>query len=228
MPGGAGQPIGMGPNGPIYASAGGGGVMGSIPGASPTLPTPPNLTEIQANPQLQQVYNSIFGKVGTTDPLLEENLANIRARMSADTTGRAINRATGKIEDQLAGHLQANKERAARMGGGGGEAAGARKLASDAQRAEAAASADISLGRERDLDTLALGAFPSYLAPGQQQMGYLNAAGGAAQAVAGNQLGAAGQALQAWQAQQAAQAQQQQMALQQQMAMLQMYSNLWS
>lgn len=200
----------------------------TIPGVPGTLPTAPNLTEIQANPQLQQVFESIFPKMGTADPYLLKNIANIEGRMDADTTGRAISRATSKIQDQLAGHLQANKERALRMGGGGGEEYGAARLTDAAQRAQAGAAADISLGRERDLDALALGAGSAYAAPGNRELGWAGAAGGAAQAVAGNQLGAAGQALQAWQQQQQTQLAQQQLAMQQQMAMLNMYSNLWS
>lgn len=227
--GGSGQvnPMNLGYNPITGEPTPGAGGVGGVPGVPGTLPTPPNLTEVQANPQLQQVFQTMFGKVGTSNPLLEENLANIRGRMSADTTQRAIDRASGTIQDQLAGALQANKERGQGRGGGG-TAAGELALTESAQRNAARASADISLGRERDLDALAMGALPSYAAPGQREMGWANAAGGAANASASNQLGAAGQALSAWQAQVQAQQAAQQMAMQQQMAMLNMYQSLWS
>lgn len=229
FPGGGGSGSGaVDPNmagQPGYVPGAGG--AGSIPGVPGTPPSPPNITDIQANPQLMEVYSKLFSMGGSADPFLMKNIANIEGRMDADTTQRAIDRASGTITDQLAGALQANKERGQGRGGGG-TAAGAQALTESSLRNQARASADISLGREKDLDALALGAGSAYAAPGNREAGYYNSAAGAAGNVASNQLGGAQTALQAWQAAQNTKLQEQQLAMQQQQAMIQMYSNLWS
>ena len=100
---------------------------------------------------------------------LDEQYARYKERLSSDTTGRAIDRATGSIADAAAGRKAGQATQLARRGvlgtGVGDQESG--KIDAAAQRAQAGAAADISLGRERDLDALVLGGSGIAGAPGQ-------------------------------------------------------------
>ena len=100
---------------------------------------------------------------------LDEQYAAYKKRLSSDTTGRAIDRATGSIADAAAAQKSAQATQLARRGvlgsGVGDQESG--RIDAAAQRAQAGASADISLGRERDLDALVLGGQGIAAAPGQ-------------------------------------------------------------
>jgi hypothetical protein len=163
------------------------------------------------------------------DPLLTEQVQNLRSRISNDPTQAAIRAATVGIEDNLATMLQRNRERAAAMGGsgGGGEIEGAQNLEDAAKRDIARASTDIALNRQDAIDRLILGGSTIMAAPGQREIlgrqlrqGSLAQAGAAASNIAGNQQAA--QQFGANLAQVEAE-----MAMQQQQAMLQLYNSLW-
>ena len=210
--------------------------------AMPAMPAPqvmaapaPSLTSVATaapNPQQQQVFGQIQQRLATPDPLLAENVQNLRNRMSADTTQRAIDRSSSAVTDSLAGAVQRSREAAARSGTAGNYAPQVQALEEGAQRAQAGAAAGIALGREQSLDQLALGAGSAYAAPSGRDLSLLGQASGAANASAATQSDALSQALQAWRAQQEVQLQQQQ--LQQQQAndavrnFTVLYNNLWS
>lgn len=151
----------------------------------------------QLSPQIQgflDQYKDVIGRMkgAGPDPLLAEQVQNLRNRLSTDTTDRAINRATGSIADAAAGAKSGMRTALARRGVGTleGEGVGGSELGkidAAAQRAKAGASADISLKREQDLDRLVLGGQGIMGAPGQyglqqnaQLLGALGQAGGLA------------------------------------------------
>lgn len=182
---------------------GGGGTLpggGGLPGvAGPDLKNfaqkDPRVEYAQE--QLKGRYQQLLGREGQMDPFLQESIQNLRQRQSADTTARATDVASSRIRDQQAGQEAALASRAARTGSAGG---GYGQLAEASQRAQAKAAADIQLGRERDLDQLAIAGHnilqsPSQLALAQsgqsnQMLGTL-----AGQADMGARLGLAQQGL---------------------------------
>jgi hypothetical protein len=149
------------------------------------------------------------------DPLLEESIGNLRERMSTDTTGRAIDRAQSKNADVVAGQRRALTGRLSRSGLGGQAGLSNKlnmRLDDKLARANAGAAADISLGRERDLDSLTLAGHGILSAPGQRELqqqqianGLLNTGLGAASSLAGIGLGQQQLGLQQWNSQNAAQ-----------------------
>ena len=155
-------------------------------------PTTTNRTE--ADPKMEAAWTRASGRVGTLearegreDPYLREHMDRFRGRMSSDTTDRAIGRATGAIRGQAAGARSAQEARNAAMGRTAGY--GGSGIDEAAQRAKARAAADITMGRERDLDALTMAGTGLFALPGQrtlQQEGLTN------QAIAG-MTGAAGQ-----------------------------------
>jgi len=132
----------------------------AFPTLAPAAPTPAAAPTIAATTQLPP-------NVGGTN--LDEQYARYKERLSSDTTGRAIDRATGSIADAAAGRKAGQATQLARRGvlgtGVGDQESG--KIDAAAQRAQAGAAADISLGRERQLDALVLGGSAIAGAPGQ-------------------------------------------------------------
>lgn len=204
------------PQAPAFQPLPGSGLPPPAPGVSQNTAAP--------NPQQMQVFNAALAgsaKAPTTDPLLAESVQNVRNRMSADTTQRAIGKAQGTTADASAGLAQSIKERGAQSGNNTqGAQAG---LDERTLRLQAGQASDITLDREKAQDALALGSAGIYgaqanntLAQQGQANQLLGQAGESAGQIAGNQLQSQGLNLQSWQAQQGAAAQQQQLQLQQQ------------
>lgn len=111
-----------------------------------------------------------FVNTAQVDPRLDRHAQRIEDRLANPeaSTGRAIDMATSKIRDAAAGRQRAIEEQygAAGMGGSGFETSAALDLEGGVGRAIAGASADISLGRERDEDSFLLGATDALGAPG--------------------------------------------------------------
>lgn len=158
-----------------------------------------------------------------TDPNLQYLMGRIKERTEGPgVTERAMDRATSQIRDAGEGLSRQISEGAARrgVGGTGAEALQQRQLGNALQRDIAGAMADISLGREQDIDRLLLGAQGTFQAPGQQA---LQDRALANQAYATQQ----GLAMQAQQQQAQLQMAQQQQNMMQQQAILQALSSLW-
>lgn len=118
--------------------------------------------------QTQTAYNN--ARSAGADPLLQESINNLRQRQSTDTTGRAIDRAQSNNADIVAGQRNALKTRLARSGMGGQSGLLEKRnqtLDDNLARANARTGADITLGRERDLDNLAISGHSILSAPGQ-------------------------------------------------------------
>lgn len=243
MPGGGGGSVGGGYV-PVPGTIG-----SSVGGPPPSAPAAPSTTSApsapgtqtntaQTNPELQSFLNSYKTRLAqvqgapTADPNLQTQVDRLGQRLSADTTNRAIDRAGSAIKDAAAGRQTALTSSLARRGlsGSGVEASERGKIAAQAQRAQAGAAADISLGRERDLDALTLGGQGIMSAPGQYSLaregqtnnfllgGLQAAAEPGRQALADRQLG-----LQQWQAQNAAEQGAQDRQLSQWLALMRMY-----
>lgn len=112
---------------------------------------------------LENRYAQLKGQEGQMDPFLMESVGNLRNRMSADTTQRAIDRASSGASDYAAGLGERARVAGAQAGRGGDF--GSAGIGAAAQRLQAKQAADISLGRERDLDALALGGHNILSAP---------------------------------------------------------------
>ena len=136
---------------------------------------------------------------------MAESKAALDARMSSDTTGRAMDRVATQARDLAAGMGAQADIKGAQTGRGPGYAAGS--IGEAAQRYAAKGGADVALGREGQLDTLALGS--------QNSLNSLYGQNPYAQTA---QLGLAqqGLGLDAWKAQQDAALRQQQLNQQQQ------------
>lgn len=157
--------------------SGAGGIFNPqpAPAAVPGTPGAPASSAIQLSPEVGK-WGSEFGTELSKeranqgpDPLLMENVQNLRNRLSTDTTGRAIDRAGSKIADAAAGAKAGMRTNLARRGISG-TGAGEQQLEQvdqAAQRAQAGSAADISLGREHDLDALVLGGEGIMRAPGE-------------------------------------------------------------
>lgn len=224
---------------PTSSGSGSGGSAPPIPAAPPAAST--NIAA--ANPAMSGILNQtqeLTKMPVKEDSLLEEQVGNLRERISSNPTQRAVGLMTGTVGDALAGAQQGLKENLARRGllGSGIEAQGMQGLQESAQRDIARGSAGIGLQREQDIDRLVLGGQGIMGAPGQfglQQQSMRNQLLGQAGNLAGNiaqqQLGQQSLANQQWQAQLQAQLAQQQMAqqqaMQQQQAMLSLYNTLW-
>lgn len=199
----------------------------------PGVPT--GSTTVAPNPQQMQVFNATMEKSNrppTADPLLLEQVQNLRNRMSADTTKQAIGKAQGNTADVAAGAAQAARERASAQGTAGNVEGVQQGIDERSQRIQAGQATDITLDREKQLDALTLGGQGIMSAPGQRELtqtgmtdALLQNAGGQAGAIAGNQLGGAQLNLQAEVQRQAMLAQQ---AESERNAMLDMYRMLWA
>ena len=207
--------------------------------SSGPVASPPSLSltnQSNPDPRLMGVVDStisdintrkqqLLGQENAVDPNLQFQIDKYKERLGADTTQRAINRVGGALRGQTAqAQKQANAQAAFQGGDVNSQSAA---LGSASQNRLAKASADISLGRERDLDALTLGGQGIMSAPGQMQFAKSNALNSFMLGGANTQLNAAqapsqlalqqGQlGLQQWSAQNNAQNQNSQLALQQQ------------
>jgi hypothetical protein len=101
-------------------------------------------------------------------PYIKEQIDRYRSRFDKDTTARAIDRSNLGIADSaalMASDAKANMARRGVLGSGTGAAFLNKNVFAPAQRQAAGAAADISLGRERDLDALTLGGTGLMTAP---------------------------------------------------------------
>lgn len=155
------------------AQTGGGFQAGPAPGAAP----PPINNTAENDPTVQDWLDSARqrfegSKARPQDPLLQEQVDELRRRRSSDTTERATNRAESHILDRAAGQKSMLK---GRVGGSGGRQAGVEaklegRIDDNAARAAAAAAADIQLGEEQRLDNLAIAGQGIMSAPGDRDL----------------------------------------------------------
>lgn len=145
---------------------GGGAGGGSGPGMTNTA---------QANPDMEAALKAYRDRIaqeqareGATDPLLLEQVQNLRDRRSADQTQRATDQAGSQIRDFAAGQKAISDERAARSGRSQGfQDSG---IDEAAQRAQAGAAAKIQMNEEQRLDNLVLGGQAIMSAPAQEAL----------------------------------------------------------
>ncbi len=121
-----------------------------------------------------------------------------KQRLGQDPTQRAMNRATSQIRDATTGLGKELGGNMARRGiaQSGIQNSGQQALANQAQKQIAGASADIAMGRERDVDAMVMGGLP--IMGAQDELG----------------LRKQGLGLQQWQAQNQAELARQQLGLQ--------------
>jgi hypothetical protein len=136
----------------------------------------------EPSPQLQESerrfeeqLQHLRDQAAKRDENLQFQVEQYKSRLGEGPTTRAIERSASAIRDQLAG-LTAQAEHQAAMGGRG-RGFGQAGLAEAAQRAQAGAAADISLGRERDIDALTIAGQGIMGAPGQRELAYNQLAG---------------------------------------------------
>lgn len=168
-----------------------GGTAGVLPGGLPGLPGAPGTGGgFGAAPPLNNTV--------TPSADIKELQDLYRKRLTNDPTQRAIDRSTSNIRDSTSGLMKELGGNMARRGisQSGIQTSGQQALAGQAQRQIAGSSADISLGRERDLDALTMGGLPIMTA--QDELG----------------LRKQGLGLQQWQAQNQAEIARQQLGLQ--------------
>lgn len=131
----------------------------AAPGAplTNTAPLDPSLVA-NANAYRDRIGVS-EGRESAPDQRLTDLYNQYKDRMSTDTTKRAIGRATLANADAATGQKQAYQEAMAARGitgtGAGADVSG--RIDEAARRRSASAAADISLGREGQLDALTLG-----------------------------------------------------------------------
>lgn len=139
----------------------------------------PNATNTaQNNPEVSAWLKKVSGEFdaapkGGADPFLEESIGNLRTRLSTDNTERATQRAERRIMDQAAGARALNAGSAGRRGFDAKSGALAKldqRTNDAAQRAAAGATADIELGRQRDLDSLTLAGHNILSSPSQLEL----------------------------------------------------------
>jgi hypothetical protein len=137
----------------------------------------PLVNNAAADPNLSQFQTDIRNRIATStgretqgDPLLQEQVGNLRNRMSADPRQRAQDFAAQDIgARQRAGQAGLSEDMARRgIAGDSGAAMELRsKINETAMKESARSAAGIALGRERDLDALTLGGQGIMSAPGQ-------------------------------------------------------------
>lgn len=193
----------------------------------------PRLTSVVDNniKSLTDRQKQLLGTENQQDPNLQFQIDKYKERLSNDPTTRAINRVGSAVRGQSALQQKQANQQAAFSGGDVGSQGAA--IASGAGNRLAKASADIALGRERDLDQLTIAGQGIMSAPGQMQFARQNATNSFMLGGAGSMLNSAqapsqlalqqGQlGLQQWQAQNNAQNQNSQLAMQQQQMQAQM------
>jgi hypothetical protein len=155
----------------------GGGGAGGVGGAGGNVSVPELSLKSerssdldQAASQYQQQMNTLQQRANSQDENLNWQVNQYKSRLGEGPTTRAIERSASAVRDMMAGQM----EDAAHAGaaGGRGEGFGAGGLGESAQRAAAGAAANISLGREGQLDALTIGGQGIMAAPGQRQQGY--------------------------------------------------------
>ena len=168
--------MGGGPGGGGFGGGGFGGPGG--PGGPGGFQATPIKIESQASPHLEeatrrweQQQEAIMKQAMTRDQNLQDQIAMYKERMGEGPTTRAIERATSTIRDFAAG--QAHEATTAGAAGGRGAGFGAAGLGESAQRAQAGAAANISLGREGQLDQLFGMGQRTMEAPGRQRQAYM-------------------------------------------------------
>lgn len=209
-------------SGPGMTPGTGGGFMappGSAAGPAlpaapgPATPPPPLTNTAQTNPAMQAwldrtaAAHSAAAAAGP-DPRLEEQVGNLRERMSSDTTERAIQRAQLANQTAAAGQKRGLSRMLSRNGiTGGAEAKLGMRIDDAAARRSAAQAADITQGAESRLDNLTLAGQSIMSAPAQyrlQQQGIANGLLGLGASTAGNvaqqNLAQQGLGLNQWQA----------------------------
>ena len=128
--------------------------------ASPLVNTAPVNRDLQeiANDYKNRLRQS-QGTENTEDPRLTQQYNQYQQRLSADTTKRAIGVSALSNADQASGQKAAYSELAAAKGvsGTGAAADNAGRIDEAARRRQAGAAANITLGREGQLDALTLG-----------------------------------------------------------------------
>lgn len=128
--------------------------------ASPLVNTAPVNQDLQevAN-DYKKRYKQSQATENAEDPRLTQQYNQYQSRLGADVTKRAIGRATLANADVATGQKQAYQEAAAARGvsGTGAAADVSGRFDEAARRRSAGAAADISLGREGQLDALTLG-----------------------------------------------------------------------
>lgn len=194
--------------------------------------------------KMHQRIDQSTQREGQPDQYQQESINNLRGRMSADTTQRATDVTNQRVNDAAAGSQKALTADMARRGirGDSGVAADlSSRITEQAQRQKAGNAAQIQLGREGQLDALALGGNAALQAPSQRNLQQQNLTnnliGNQGQAMnqnTQNQLGSQRLGLEQYQtsqqgalAQQQMQMQAQQQAQAQQMALMNMYSGLF-
>lgn len=150
------------------------------PGAgAPPTPVPgggggPATTQVQLSPGVGSAIGEASAelarlKARPPDPNLQKQIDRLEARMSSDTTGRAIDKAGSAITDAAAARKSAFRTEQARRGtlGTGVGDQGEGQINAAADRLKAGSASDIALGREAQLDALTLGGQGIMAAPGQ-------------------------------------------------------------
>lgn len=101
-------------------------------------------------------YSSAFTNTAQRNPDLDYAINGLKERLGADTTGRAIDVAGGRLRDLGEGQKSAAAtSRSARgVSGTGVDAYDANRIDAGTQRAVAGAATDISLGREAQKDSI--------------------------------------------------------------------------
>ncbi len=169
----------LGRMGPPKAGDGGGRSKATALAAPPTLV--PTMTNTSAPPpQMTQSLNQINQrteelKQSETKPnqLLQEQVGNLRSRISEGPSQRAADFANSDINARAQAAKQALKVNMARRGiaAGSGVASKLESNIDDQARRDAARStAGIALGRERDVDNLVLGGQGIMGAPNQNEL----------------------------------------------------------
>lgn len=175
------------------AGGGGGGAMqggppGQYGGVGPVQPVGGGMFDPgQASGALMTGSTTYTAQ---NDPLLMENVQNLRGRMSADVTTAQKDKAKADISNATASQQKQIATAAARSGGGGAANEMAGDLADKSVRTEAGALTNIDIEAEKRKDALTMGGQGIYAAPGARNLeerGFqANVdAGKAAQALAG-------------------------------------------
>jgi hypothetical protein len=164
--GGGGGFGGGGFGGGGFGGGGGGGWTGEA--VEVKSEASPHLDEMIKRWEAQQA--AIMNQAHQTDQNLQDQINLYKERMGEGPTTRAIERASSTIRDFAAG--QAHNAMTAGAAMGRGQGFGATGIAESAQRAQAGAAADISLGREGQLDKLLMAGQRTMEAPAAYRQGY--------------------------------------------------------
>jgi hypothetical protein len=164
-------PSGFTMNMPSFSGVGGaGGVPGTGAAESLTLEAKPSPEMQEATRRFEEQADWLRRQAETTDANLQEQIRLYRERMGEGPTTRAIERASSAIRDFAAGQAAEAMQGASAAGRSAGF--GGAGISDAAKRAQAGAAADISLGREAQLDQLLATGTPIMAAPGQRELAY--------------------------------------------------------